>query len=54
MSKIIITCAEMITSTLLGGLFFAVLPDGWTFVGVAVLIACAVYISMRERARASA
>ena len=43
---------EMITSTLLGWLFFSDFPDRWTFVGVAVLIACAIYISMRERAQA--
>jgi drug/metabolite transporter (DMT)-like permease len=43
---------EMITSTLLGWIFFQDFPDRWTFVGVAVLISCAVYISMRERALA--
>lgn len=41
---------EMITSVLLGWLFFRDFPDLWTFVGVAILIACALYISMRERA----
>ena len=44
---------EMITSTLLGWLFFGDFPDGWTFVGVAVLITCAIYISMRERLAAA-
>ena len=42
---------EMITSTLLGWVFFGDFPDRWTFVGVAVLIGCAIYISVRERAQ---
>ena len=41
---------EMVTSTIFGLIFFGDFPDFWTFVGVAVLIACAVYIStVRER-----
>ena len=43
---------EMITSTILGLIFFGDFPDAWTFVGVSILIACAIYISIRERARA--
>ena len=42
---------EMVTSTILGLIFFGDFPDGWTFVGVAILIASAIYISVRERAR---
>jgi len=42
---------EMVTSTILGYLFFGDFPDTWTFVGVAVLISCAIYISVRERAK---
>ena len=42
---------EMITSTILGYLFFGDFPDRWTFLGVSILISCAIYISMRERAR---
>jgi len=42
---------EMVTSTVLGYLFFGDFPDAWTFVGVAILISCAIYISVRERAR---
>ena len=42
---------EMITSTILGLIFFGDFPDRWTFVGVSILIACAIYISMRERAQ---
>jgi len=41
---------EMITSVLMGFLFFGDFPDGWTFLGVGILISCAIYISMRERA----
>ena len=42
---------EMITSVALGWLFFKDFPDGWTFVGVGILIASAAYISVRERAK---
>ncbi len=42
---------EMIMATFAGWYFFGDFPDGWTFVGVGVLITSAVYISMRERAR---
>ncbi len=44
---------EMINAVLGGWLFFGDFPDSWTFVGVAVLIACALYISIRERGVAS-
>ncbi len=40
---------EMITSVALGWWFFGDFPDAWTFVGVAILISCAIYISVRER-----
>ena len=36
-------------ATFLGWWFFGDFPDGWTFAGVAILIACATYISIRER-----
>ncbi len=42
---------EMINAVLAGWYFFGNFPDGWTFVGVAVLIACAIYISIRERVK---
>lgn len=42
---------EMVTSTLMGYVFFGDFPDAWTFLGVAILIASAIYISLRERAR---
>lgn len=41
---------EIITSVALGWWFFGDFPDAWTFLGVAILIACAIYISTRERA----
>jgi drug/metabolite transporter (DMT)-like permease len=40
---------EMITAVILGWYFFSEFPDNYTFLGVAVLIACATYISLRER-----
>ncbi len=42
---------EMIMATLVGWWFFGDLPDGYTLVGVSILIACAIYISIRERGR---
>jgi drug/metabolite transporter (DMT)-like permease len=45
---------EMITSVALGWLFFSDFPDAYTFLGVAILISCAIYISMRERANGQA
>jgi drug/metabolite transporter (DMT)-like permease len=45
---------EMIMATLAGWWFFGEMPDGWTFFGVAILIACAIYISIRERVRCGA
>ena len=42
---------EIIMATVVGWWFFDDFPDLWTFVGVGILIACAIYISIRERAR---
>ena len=42
---------EMIMATLAGWYFFGDFPDLWTFAGVGILIACAIYISWRERRR---
>lgn len=42
---------EIIMATAAGWYFFGDFPDGWTFVGVGILIACAIYISFRERVR---
>ena len=43
--------AEMIMAVVWGWWFFGDFPDRWTFVGVGILIACAAYISYRERIR---
>jgi len=43
--------SEMIMATAAGWHFFGDFPDFWTFVGVGILIACAIYISIRERVR---
>jgi drug/metabolite transporter (DMT)-like permease len=40
---------EMVTAVIFGYLFFGDFPDAWTFLGVAILLACAIYISWRER-----
>ncbi len=40
---------EMIMATLVGWYFFGDFPDAFTLLGVSVLIACALYISVRER-----
>lgn len=45
---------EMIGAVVLGWWFFGDFPDGWTFVGVGILIASAIYISMREQRRKGA
>lgn len=41
---------EIIMATAVGWWFFGDFPDTWMFVGVGVLIGCAIFISMRERA----
>ena len=46
-----IAYTEMIMSVIVGWWIFGDFPDRWTFLGVGVLIACAVYISYRERKR---
>ena len=40
---------EIIAASILGYVFFGDLPDGWTILGVAILIGSAIYISVRER-----
>lgn len=42
---------EMIVATIAGWYFFGDFPDRWTFTGTAILIASALYIAQRERAR---
>ncbi|MGE3872823.1 MAG: DMT family transporter [Parvibaculaceae bacterium] len=43
--------AEMVMAVACGWWFFGDFPDRWTFLGVGILIACAIYISYRERVR---
>lgn len=43
---------EIIMATFAGWWFFGDFPDRWTFLGVGILIACAIYISLTERNRA--
>ncbi len=45
---------EMVTAVFFGWYFFGDFPDNWTFVGVAILIACASYISLHEQGKAKA
>lgn len=44
---------EMVVATAVGWYFFADFPDALTFLGVGVLIACALYITLTERSRAT-
>ena len=45
---------QLLTSGLLGALVFGHVPDGWTFVGAAVIAASGLYTAHRERVRARA
>ena len=42
---------EMIMAVAAGWYFFGDFPDSYTFLGVSILIGCAIYISLRERKR---
>jgi drug/metabolite transporter (DMT)-like permease len=42
---------EIVMATFAGWYFFGDFPDRWTFIGVSILIASAIYISWRERVR---
>ena len=46
--------SEIIMSTVVGWWFFGDLPDNWTVLGVTILVASAIYISVRERKAESA
>jgi len=45
---------QLVWSTAAGYLVFAAVPDGWTFVGMAVIVASGVYTAHRERLRTRA
>jgi drug/metabolite transporter (DMT)-like permease len=40
---------ELIGATLIGWLLFAEFPDGWTWVGAAIIVGSGLYITLRER-----
>lgn len=40
---------EIVTATIVGLVVFGDFPDGWTWVGVAVIVASGVFISVREQ-----
>ncbi|HEY9549697.1 MAG TPA: DMT family transporter, partial [Kiloniellaceae bacterium] len=42
---------EIVTATIIGYFWFGDFPDGWTWTGLAILVASGVYISIRERTR---
>jgi drug/metabolite transporter (DMT)-like permease len=42
---------ELLGATVLGYLVFGNFPDGWTWVGAAIIVACGVYVAYRERKR---
>ncbi|MGF1609785.1 MAG: DMT family transporter [Kiloniellales bacterium] len=43
--------SEIVTATLIGYLVFGDFPDHWTWLGIAVIVAAGIYISLRERRR---
>jgi drug/metabolite transporter (DMT)-like permease len=42
---------ELVGTTILGYLVFGNFPDGWTWVGIAIIVASGVYVGYRERLR---
>ena len=44
---------ELVGATILGYFVFGNFPDGWTWVGIAIIVASGVYVAYRERARTS-
>jgi drug/metabolite transporter (DMT)-like permease len=42
---------ELVGTTILGYVVFGSFPDGWTWVGVAIIVACGIYVAYRERRR---
>lgn len=45
--------SEIVMATVVGYVFFGDFPDGWTWLGVAIVIASGVYVSVRERKAAA-
>ena len=44
---------ELVGATILGYFVFGSFPDGWTWVGIAIIVASGVYVGYRERRRAA-
>jgi drug/metabolite transporter (DMT)-like permease len=42
---------ELVGATILGYFVFGNFPDGWTWVGIAIIVASGVYVAYRERRR---
>ena len=42
---------EIVTATIVGYYWFGDFPDGPTWLGIAILVASGIYISLRERVR---
>jgi drug/metabolite transporter (DMT)-like permease len=42
---------ELVGATILGYFVFGNFPDGWTWVGIAIIVASGVYVAYRERLR---
>jgi drug/metabolite transporter (DMT)-like permease len=45
---------EIVGTTILGYMIFGNFPDAWSWVGIAVIIACGIYVGYRERVRRQA
>ncbi|MDZ7799713.1 MAG: DMT family transporter [Trueperaceae bacterium] len=41
--------SEIVMSTLVGYVAFGDFPDGWTWIGIAIIVASGLYVSVRER-----
>jgi drug/metabolite transporter (DMT)-like permease len=42
---------EIVAATIIGLFWFDNFPDGWSWVGIAIIVASGIYISLRERRR---
>ena len=45
---------EIVSATTLGFLVFGDFPDGWTMVGIAIIVGAGLYVFYRERRHATA
>jgi len=42
---------EIVAATIIGLTVFGDFPDSWSWIGIAVIVASGIYISLRERKR---